>query len=193
MGAAAVLELRRATLHSPLGEMVLVFDSREALRALDWTDHAERQQRLLRLHYGAEGVGYRMASAPCPAPLATALAAYFDGQLDALEALPVETNGTPFQRDVWAALRTLPAGTATSYGALAARIGKPAAVRAVGLANGANPVGIVVPCHRVIGANGTLTGYGGGLPRKAWLLAHEGVSQPGTGAAARQQVLAGFT
>jgi len=77
---------------------------------------------------------------------------------------------------VWAALRRIPAGTTTSYGALAAEIGRPAAVRAVGLANGANPVAIVVPCHRVIGADGSLTGYGGGLPRKRWLLAHEGVA-----------------
>ena len=77
---------------------------------------------------------------------------------------------------MWAALRRIPAGTTTSYGALAAEIGRPAAVRAVGLANGANPVAIVVPCHRVIGADGSLTGYGGGLPRKRWLLAHEGVA-----------------
>ena len=83
---------------------------------------------------------------------------------------------TPFQRAVWAALRRIPAGSTTSYGALSAEIGRPAAVRAVGLANGANPVAIVVPCHRVIGADGSLTGYGGGLPRKRWLLAHEGVA-----------------
>ena len=83
-------------------------------------------------------------------------------------------RGTPFQRAVWAALRRIPAGETLSYGQLAAQIGKPKAVRAVGLANGSNPVGVVVPCHRVIGADGSLTGYGGGLPRKLWLLEHEG-------------------
>ena len=90
-------------------------------------------------------------------------------------AIAWATAGTPFQRSVWAALVEIPAGETVSYAALARRIGRPAAVRAVGLANGANPVGIVVPCHRVIGSNGALTGYGGGLPRKAWLLRHEGV------------------
>ncbi len=82
------------------------------------------------------------------------------------------------QRSVWAALRAIPAGETRSYGALAAEIERPAAVRAVGLANGANPVGVVVPCHRVIGANASLTGYAGGIERKRWLLSHEGVSRP---------------
>src|SRR5690606_5527006 len=97
----------------------------------------------------------------------------FEGDISALDALPVVTGGTEFQRRVWAALRQIPAATTISYGQLAARIGAPAASRAVGLANGANPVPIVVPCHRVIGANGKLTGFGGGLPRKQWLLSHE--------------------
>jgi len=102
------------------------------------------------------------------------LDAYFAGDLTAIDDVPVATNGTPFQRTVWAALRRIPAGTTTSYGALAASIGYPSAMRAVGLANGANPVAIIVPCHRVIGADHSLTGYGGGLPRKRWLLEHEG-------------------
>ena len=86
------------------------------------------------------------------------------------------TNGTPFQRRVWAALRAIPAGETTSYGALARLLDAPGASRAVGLANGANPIGIVVPCHRVIGADGSLTGFGGGLARKQWLLQHEGAA-----------------
>jgi methylated-DNA-[protein]-cysteine S-methyltransferase len=90
-----------------------------------------------------------------------------------IDTLPVETGGTPFQREVWHALREIPCGTTTSYGKLAELIGRPAAMRAVGLANGANPVAVVVPCHRVIGANGSLTGYGGGIERKRWLLDHE--------------------
>jgi O-6-methylguanine DNA methyltransferase len=90
----------------------------------------------------------------------------------------VATGGTAFQKSVWAALRQIPVGETLGYGALAARLGKPGAARAVGLANGLNPIGIVVPCHRVIGASGTLTGYAGGVERKAWLLAHEGARAP---------------
>jgi methylated-DNA-[protein]-cysteine S-methyltransferase len=90
--------------------------------------------------------------------------------------LPLAADGTDFQRRVWTALREIPVGTTITYGELARRIGQPAAVRAVGLANGRNPLSIVVPCHRVIGANGKLTGYGGGLAAKAWLLQHEKVA-----------------
>lgn len=99
---------------------------------------------------------------------------YFAGDIDALDGVAVQTNGTEFQRTVWAELRRIPRGTTTTYGELAARIGKPTAARAVGLANGSNPVSIVVPCHRVIGADGSLTGYAGGTARKEWLLRHEG-------------------
>ena len=108
-----------------------------------------------------------------PNGLTTAISNYFEGNLSAIDTLPVETGGTPFQQEVWRALRTIPCGTTTSYGKLAENIGRPTAVRAVGLANGANPVSVVVPCHRVIGANGSLTGYGGGIERKRWLLDHE--------------------
>jgi methylated-DNA-[protein]-cysteine S-methyltransferase len=94
----------------------------------------------------------------------------------ALDGLTVTTGGTDFQRSVWKALRAIPAGETRTYGQLAAAIGSPKAVRAVGLANGRNPVALIVPCHRVIGANGTLTGYAGGLERKRWLLQHEGAS-----------------
>jgi methylated-DNA-[protein]-cysteine S-methyltransferase len=108
-----------------------------------------------------------------PAGAATALAAYFRGDLDALDAIAVDPIGTDFQRRVWAALRTIPHGETTSYGVLARRLGMPTASRAVGAANGANPIWIVVPCHRVIGASGALTGYAGGLDVKRWLLEHE--------------------
>ncbi len=100
------------------------------------------------------------------------LAEYFAGERTGFD-LPLRLTGTPFQVDVWEALRAIPYGETVSYGELARRIGRPAAVRAVGLANGRNPVSIVVPCHRVIGANGSLTGYGGGLDRKRHLLALE--------------------
>ena len=154
------------------GEMLLVTDDQDRLRALDWTDYAARMSRLLRLHYG-EGVV--MAEGRAPSPARRALQAYLAGDIAAIDDLVVETAGTPFQRAVWSGLRSIPAGQTLTYGALATRIGRPAAVRAVGAANGANPVGVVVPCHRVIGADGSLTGYGGGIERKRWLLAHEGV------------------
>ena len=93
---------------------------------------------------------------------------------DALDALPVAAGGTPFQQQVWALLRRIPVGTTTTYAAIAAEMGRPTAVRAVARANATNPVGIVVPCHRVIGTDGRLVGYAGGLHRKRWLLAHEG-------------------
>jgi O-6-methylguanine DNA methyltransferase len=155
---------------SPIGNLFLVWED-ETLRALDFGDYEERFARLLRVHYGAS----RPEPGRAPKAIHGALEAYFEGDLTAIDRVPVKTNGTPFQLQVWQALRSIPAGRTSSYGELAARIGRPGASRAVGLANGSNPIGIVVPCHRVIGANGTLTGYGGGLERKRWLLAHEGV------------------
>jgi methylated-DNA-[protein]-cysteine S-methyltransferase len=103
------------------------------------------------------------------------LSRYFSGEVGILDDIAVELNGTPFQKNVWQALRRIPAGRTLSYAELAKRIGEPSAIRAVGTANGANPVAVIVPCHRVIGSNGRLTGYGGGLDRKQWLLEHEGV------------------
>jgi methylated-DNA-[protein]-cysteine S-methyltransferase len=116
-----------------------------------------------------------------PRAVLAPLEAYFAGDLGALRAIPVATAGTAFQRAVWSALREIPPGTTLGYGALARRIGRPSAIRAVGAANGANPVSVVVPCHRLVGAGGALTGYGGGLARKRWLLAHEGVALAGPG------------
>ena len=156
---------------SPAGVILLVWDSAGRLRALDFEDYEDRMRRLLRRHYG--GVDLRPGTPP--GKITGALDRYFAGELAALDDLEVATGGTAFQREVWAALRDIPAGRTQSYGGLAAAIGRPRAVRAAGLANGANPVAIVTPCHRVIGADGSLTGYGGGLERKRWLLAHEGV------------------
>jgi methylated-DNA-[protein]-cysteine S-methyltransferase len=156
--------------------MLLVSDDDGNLRAIDWTDHESRMHRLLRLHYG-EG-GSSLEPTPTPNNLTHAIGNYFAGDLTAIDALPVQTAGTPFQREVWRALRKIACGTTVSYAKLAEQIGRPAAVRAVGLANGSNPIGVVVPCHRVIGSNGSLTGYGGGVERKRWLLEHESKSQP---------------
>ena len=110
-----------------------------------------------------------------PGGVATAFRRYLSGDLDVLDAIEVDGPGTPFQRRVWAELRKIPVGTAISYGELARRMGDPNASRAVAGANGANPIAVVVPCHRVVAASGDLWGYGGGLHRKRWLLAHEGV------------------
>ena len=157
------------TITSPLG-MVRVVTDDEFLRALDFGDYEQRLQTLLARHYGE--VSLREKRDPLGA--SSAVARYFAGELEALNAIPTATHGTDFQRRVWHSLCAIPAGTTISYGELARRIGNPAASRAVGLANGANPIAIAVPCHRVIGANGDLTGYGGGMERKRWLLMHEG-------------------
>lgn len=162
--------LTLARVPSPIGVVLLATDDAGFIRALDFEDYEARMMRLLRLHYGAAAVREGAA----PRAVAEALSRYFAGELTALEDLACATGGTAFQRQVWAALRTIPAGTTINYGALAARAGRPGAARAVGAANGANPISLVVPCHRVIGADGTLTGYGGGLKRKQWLLTHEG-------------------
>lgn len=173
---------------TPVGEMVVLTDERERLRALDWEDCETRMHRLLRLHYGVDN--FKLPERHSPSGPRRSLEAYVAGDLSAIESIPVETGGTPFQREVWAALRRIPVGQTTSYGALAAQIGRPKAVRAVGLANGANPVGVVVPCHRVIGANGSLTGFGGGIERKRWLLEHEGaLGTPATQEQIEQTVL----
>jgi methylated-DNA-[protein]-cysteine S-methyltransferase len=161
---------------TPTGPMLVVTDRQHRVRAAQWQDHESRMARLLRRHYPEASIQPRAASHVSPAR--RALQAYFDGDLDAISDVPTATHGTDFQRQVWAALRLIPAGCTISYGALAAKLGRPKAVRAVGLANGANPVPIVVPCHRVIGADASLTGYGGGLDRKRWLLAHERAGRP---------------
>ena len=163
------MRLRLERRAAPVSPLLLVTDEDGVLRALDFGDCEARLHRLLRDHYG----NYTLRERAAPDSVTRALDAYFDGSLDALADAAIATGGTPFQRDVWKALRAIPAGVTISYGQLAARVGRPGASRAVGAANGANPIAIVVPCHRVIGANGTLTGYGGGLARKQWLLDHE--------------------
>jgi methylated-DNA-[protein]-cysteine S-methyltransferase len=156
--------------------LLLIHDREGHVRALDFHDFESRMRRLLRLHYGVEGDDFAIEDRAAPPAIRHAINNYFLGDLFAINSIPVTTGGTSFQREVWAALRTIRAGTTVSYGALARQLGRPKSVRAVGLANGANPVAIVVPCHRVIGADGSLTGYGGGISRKRWLLIHEGVA-----------------
>jgi methylated-DNA-[protein]-cysteine S-methyltransferase len=170
---------------TPVGEVLLVTDAEGAVRALDFADFEERMMRLLKRHApGAVLVARRDERAR------RAVEAWFAGDLGALDGLVVKTAGTAFQTAVWAALKSIPAGETRSYGQLAAAVGSPKAVRAAGLANGQNPVALIVPCHRVIGANGTLTGYAGGLERKRWLLAHEAAAVQ---APSRNRRLAGLS
>ncbi|MEW6150525.1 MAG: methylated-DNA--[protein]-cysteine S-methyltransferase [Bradyrhizobium sp.] len=156
---------------TPIGTALLVTDAEGALRALDWEDYEQRMRELLRLHYGTVD----LREQPAPTAMRIALERYFDGDLGQIAGIAWRIAGTPFQQKVWTALAQIPAGTTMSYGALAAKIAMPRAIRAVGHANGSNPISVVLPCHRLIGANGSLVKYGGGLERKRWLLRHEGV------------------
>jgi methylated-DNA-[protein]-cysteine S-methyltransferase len=158
-------------LMTPIGAVLLVTDENGALRALDFEDYEARMRELLRLQYGK----VTLEKGRAPKAMRSALSAYFDGDFAALKAIEWRVAGTPFQRKVWTALSKIPAGKTMSYGALALRLGVPNAMRAVGHANGSNPISVVIPCHRLIGADGSLVKYGGGLHRKQWLLRHEGV------------------
>jgi methylated-DNA-[protein]-cysteine S-methyltransferase len=169
---AHMLELSFDTMSSPTGDLMIVTDQEGHLRALEWTDLEDRMTRLLARQYKGQHVTLTKGQAPIA--IRQALEHYFDGDLHALDNLSTTSGGTAFQRSVWRALRDIPVGQTRSYLDIAKAIGNPKGVRAIGLANGANPIGIVVPCHRVIGSNGALTGYGGGMARKHWLLRHEG-------------------
>ena len=166
-----MIELCLDRIESALGELLLVADG-ERLCALDYADYEGRMLTLLRRHYRA----FRLNAGADPHGLSSQLRAYLAGEFDCLNAIPVNTGGTPFQQQVWAALRAIRPGTTCRYGEMAIQLGRPQAARAVGVANGQNPIAIVVPCHRLVGANGALTGYAGGLERKQWLLQHEGVA-----------------
>ena len=157
-----MITLNRSTLATPLGDLVAEWDD-AALHALNFADSQPTRS--------AREVLF--ADVAAPAWLRDPLHAYWEGHVCALQAIPCSTRGTAFQESVWILLRRIPAGETRSYGELAAQIGRPTASRAVGAANGANPISLVVPCHRVIGAHGALTGYAHGLARKQWLLDHE--------------------
>jgi methylated-DNA-[protein]-cysteine S-methyltransferase len=161
--------LGRTEVASLAGSVVLV-ERRGALVGLVFEDHWKGFHRDLERRFGTFTFEENLQTQSA----AEALQRYFAGDLGALDAVEVDPGGTPFQQLVWTTLRRIPAGSTWSYARLAREIGRPSATRAVAAANGANPVSIVVPCHRVIGSDGSLTGYGGGLPRKRWLLTHEG-------------------
>jgi len=159
--------LETATIDTPAGGFWLA--ARDgALVAAEFAERVPHRLSRLEARFGP----LELRHAADPAGAASALRRFLAGDLNALEAVPLDAGGTPFQRDVWTALRRIPPGTTATYADLAARVGRPAAIRAVGGANGANPVAVFVPCHRVVGKDG-LRGYAGGLERKAWLLAHE--------------------
>jgi O-6-methylguanine DNA methyltransferase len=161
-------------LSTPLADLLAITAPDGTVCALEFADQAERLHRLFARHHPAAA----LADGPPPAALARAMDAYFSKDFAALGRLAVAITGTAFQRRAWAALRTIPAGQTRSYAQQAASIGQPTATRAIGSANCANPIAIIVPCHRVIGTAGALTGYAGGVERKAWLLAHEGAIPP---------------
>jgi methylated-DNA-[protein]-cysteine S-methyltransferase len=155
-------------IRAPIGE-ILIAVADDHLCALDFDDCEVRMRRLLRRRFGE----FELVPTRNPSDLSTPIRAYLEGEVDAISSVPILSGGSPFQEKAWAALRTIPPGTTATYGEQAARLGQPGAARAVGLANSLNPIAIVVPCHRVIGASGDLTGFAGGIERKQWLLAHE--------------------
>jgi len=164
--------LRLDRLVTPIGEALIVTDENGYLRALDWAGCEDSMVRLLRRHCGS------VVPEPGTAPngIRRLLRNYFDGEIGCLSTIEWRTSGTSFQEAVWCALTKIAPGETLSYGALATKLGCPKSVRAVGRANGANPISVVVPCHRVIGTDRSLTGYGGGIERKRWLLNHEGAT-----------------
>jgi methylated-DNA-[protein]-cysteine S-methyltransferase len=165
-------KIELSVLESPLGDLVLAF-SEGGLCALQFDESpAQLRARLERSYPGT-----KFGKVSGTAEVAAKLSAYFSGALQGLETIPVAPKGTAFQQRVWTTLRAIPLGETRSYLQIAKAIGNPSAVRAVGAANGQNPIAVVVPCHRVIASDGTLCGYGGGLWRKEWLLEHEGVLQ----------------
>ncbi len=173
------MQLFRSVISTPLGDM-LALASDEGLCALEFTTVQgpnRGQERLSRLHVRLQRwfPPHDIVDSETPAIARTRawLAAYFDGTGAGIGGLPLDMRGAPFEKRVWLALQTIPPGRTTSYGAIAEAMGSAGASRAVGAANGANPVAIIVPCHRVIGSAGSLTGYGGGLERKTWLIDHE--------------------
>jgi O-6-methylguanine DNA methyltransferase len=168
------MTIEYAPYESPLGRLTLAFGPR-GLCGLVFADYWDRFRDDLRRSLGS--VSFRETD--MPPEVRRRLDAYFAGDVHALDATVVDPSGTSFQRKVWAALRRIPAGKTVSYQELADMVGCRGGARAVGAANGANPVAIVIPCHRVIRADGSLCGYGGGVERKAWLLRHEGVQMKG--------------
>jgi methylated-DNA-[protein]-cysteine S-methyltransferase len=156
-------------LATPLGQLQIISDSKGAIRLVGWHEGEERYHGTLRRWHGEIGLTKKKDAFGHT----KAMRDYFAGDIHVLDKLPVASEGTDFQKKVWKTLRKIPAGETWSYGQMARHMGQASAMRAVGAANGRNPLPIVVPCHRVIGGDGSLTGFGGGLPTKQFLLALE--------------------
>ena len=163
--------LTSASVATPIGALVVIEDETDALFMVEFADCDDRMERWL--HHRLASGRFALRAGTVSRRTREAFAAYFDGGVGSLRDLPVRLDGTPFQNSMWTALRDIRPGETLAYGAFALRLGRPQAARAVGHANGSNPMSIVVPCHRLVGANGDLTNYGGGLERKRWLIDHE--------------------
>ena len=170
-GSSKQVGLISGTVATSIGPLVVIQDEVDALFMVEFADCEHRMERWLQ-HRLASG-RYRLRTGTISSNARETFAAYFDGRVDILHSLPVRLDGTSFQNEMWTALREVVPGETLAYGVFAERLGRPNAARAVGHANGSNPLSIVVPCHRLVGANGALTNYGGGLQRKRWLLDHE--------------------
>ena len=168
----AAVDLLIDRIPTEIGTVLIVSDEK-AVCAVDFEDHEARMYELLTQHYEV----FNLIPKRNPLDISDRLQAYFEGDLRAVDDIPVNPGGTDFQREVWRNLRSIPPGKTITYGQLASLLNKPKSARAVGMANSLNPISIVLPCHRVIGSNGKLTGYAGGLDRKRWLLHHEGWGQ----------------
>jgi methylated-DNA-[protein]-cysteine S-methyltransferase len=166
------MDIALTTLESPIGPLTIAARGSKVCLV-----HFGKPSSYVRTSLSKWYPGAQVAQSDDAGGAGSVLMRYFDGDLRSLDEIEVELHGTDFQQRVWTALRSVPAGSTASYSELARRVGAPAAGRAVGAANGSNPVAVVLPCHRIIGSNGSLTGYGGGLHRKRWLLNHEGVNR----------------
>lgn len=183
------MNLLLSALESPLGTLLVVTDTEQRIRALGFGDYRLALLRNLRQRFG----DYRLQDTPLPRGIADALRGYFQGDLGAIDCLVLEPDGTPFQRKVWDTLQQIPPGSTRSYGEVARQLGlnDPRAAIEVGAANAANPIAVLIPCHRVVASNGELRGYAWGLERKHWLLEHERALRP-LAATPRTASLPGF-
>ncbi|MFT5112385.1 MAG: methylated-DNA-[protein]-cysteine S-methyltransferase [Parasphingorhabdus sp.] len=154
-----------------MGDMQVYQDERNCLYALDWIEYTSRSHQYFDQQFGAEQ--WQSVDTPANGSVIEALTAYLSGELAAITALKVHTQGTPFQLEIWKLLQEIPTGETRTYGDLARQVSNIGASRSVGAACGANPIAIVIPCHRVVGANQSMTGYASGVERKNWLLRHE--------------------
>lgn len=160
--------LTTSNINSPIGKLTLIYDNQK-LCALEYPEYHDRMSQLLKKRYG----DFTLEKAAPSNIITEKLQKYFLGDITSIIDISTSISGTSFQQEVWKSLQNIPAGTTSNYKEIAVNIKKPHAARAVGYANSLNPIAIVIPCHRVISANGKINGYAGGTERKKWLLQHE--------------------